>query len=66
MLKHGAGVGRGKVTQLGVEVKEDGVRLPAAKGVDGSLVNTGDKEGSGAPGTEAVGFTAFGGMLVIW
>ena len=30
-------------------------------GADGGLVDTGDKEGSGAPGPEAVGFDAFGG-----
>ena len=62
MLKHGVGVGRGKAAQLGLEIKEDGVRLPAAEeGANGSLVDAGDKEGGGAPGPEAVGFDAFRG-----
>ena len=63
MLKHGAGVGRGKVAQLGAEIKEDGVRLPAAEGMNGSLVDGRDKEGSGTPRLEAVGFDAFGGNV---
>ena len=66
MLKHGAGVGRGKMAWLGPEIKEDGVRLPAAEGANGSLVDARDEEGGGAPGPEAVGFDAFRGMLVIW
>ena len=61
MLKHGVGVGRSEATRFGVEVKEDGVRLPVAEGADGSLVNTGDEEGGGAPGPEAVGFDTFRG-----
>ena len=60
MLKHGAGVGRGEVAQLGLEIKEDGVRLPVAKGTDGSLVDARDEEGGGTPGPEAVSFDAFG------
>ena len=59
MFKHGMGVGRGEVAWLGVEIKEDGVRLPMSQGMDGSLVDAGDEEGSGAPGAEAVGFNAF-------
>ena len=61
MLKHGAGVGGGESTRLGVEIKEDRVRLPVAKGADGGFVDAGDKEGGGTPGAEAVGFDAFGG-----
>ena len=61
MFKHGAGIGRGKAAQLGPEIKEDGVRLPVAEGTNGSLVNAGDEEGSGAPRPEAVGFNAFRG-----
>ena len=61
MLKHGAGIGRGKAAQLGLEIKEDGVGLPVAEGANGSLVNTGDEEGGGTPGPEAVGFDAVGG-----
>ena len=61
ILKHGMGIGRGEAAQLGPEIKEDGVRLPAAEGVNGSLVNAGDEEGGGAPRLEAVGFDAVGG-----
>ena len=61
MLKHGTGVRGGESTGLGAEIKEDQVRLPAAEGADGSLVDAGDKEGGGTPRAEAVGFDAFGG-----
>ena len=61
MLKHGTGVGGGELTQLGVKIKEDGVGLPVAKGMDGCLVDAGDKQGGGTPRMEAVGFDVFGG-----
>ena len=44
-----------------MEIKENGVKLSAAEGMDGSLVNARDKEGGGAPGPEAVGFDTFRG-----
>ena len=53
MLKHG--VEQEEVSRLGwvrAEIKEDQVRLPAAEGADGDLVDAGDKEGGGAPGAE--------------
>ena len=59
MFKHGSGIGRGKAAWLGPEIEEDGVRLPISQGMDGSLVNARDEEGSGAPRAEAVGFDAF-------
>ena len=61
MLKHGMGIGRAKVAWLGLEIKEDGVRLPAAEGANGSLVDARDEEGGGAPRPEAVGFDAVRG-----
>ena len=62
MFKHGAGIGRGEAASwLGAKIEEDGVGLPAAQGMDGSLVNAGDEEGSGAPKAEAVGFDALRG-----
>ena len=61
MFEHGSGIGRGEAAGLGVEIEEDGVRLPMAQGMDGSLVDARDEEGGGAPGPEAVGFDAFGG-----
>ena len=63
MFKHGAGIGRDEAAWLGAKIEEDGVRLPAAQGTDGSLVDAGDEEGSGAPGAEAVGFDAFRGHV---
>ena len=59
MFKHGLGIGRGEVAWLSVEIEEDGVRLPMSQGMDGGLVNTGDEEGGGASGAEAVDFDAF-------
>ena len=61
LLKHGMGIGRGKAAQLGPEIKEDRVRLPVAKGANGSLVDARDEEGGGTPGPEAVGLDAVGG-----
>ena len=58
MFKHNPGIGRGKAAGLGAEVKEDGIRLPMAQCMDGSLVDARDKEGSGATRAEAVGFDA--------
>jgi hypothetical protein len=41
---------------LSAEVKEDGVRFPAANSANRRLVDARDKEGGGTPGAEAVGF----------
>ena len=41
---------------LGTEVQEDGIGLPVAQGLDGSLVDTRDEEGCCSPGSQAVGF----------
>ena len=56
MFKHGAGIGGCEAAQLGVEILEDRGRLPMSQGMDGSLVDAQDEEGSGAPRAEAVGF----------
>ena len=61
MLEHGAGVGGSEMAWLGVEVEEDGVRLPLSQGANGSLVDARDKEGGGTTGAEAVGFDALWG-----
>ena len=61
MVEHGLGVCRGEAAQLHPEIEEDGVGLPASKGMDGSLINAQDEEGSGTPRLETVGFDAFRG-----
>ena len=63
MVKNGPGVCRGEAAWLCLEIKEDGVRLPAFKGMDGSLINAQDKESSGAPRPETVGFDVVQGDI---
>ena len=46
MVEHVTRVVGGEAARLGAEVEKDGIRLPAAKGADGSLVNTRDEKGS--------------------
>ena len=48
---------------MGAEVKEDSIGFPTAKSTNGHFVDAGDKEGSGAPGAEAVGFDAVRGNV---
>ena len=65
MLEHVAGVAGSEGARLGVEVQEDGIRLPAAQGSDGGFVNTGDEERCCTPGSQAVGCNTVGGMWVM-
>jgi hypothetical protein len=66
MLEHVAGVAGSEVACLGTEVQEDGIRLPAAQGADGSFVDTGDEEQRCcSPGSQAVGFDTVRGMCVM-
>ena len=58
MGEHYIGVSGGEATWLHEEVEEDGIRLPVTEGLDGSLVDSHDKEGGGSTGLEAVGFNA--------
>jgi hypothetical protein len=44
-----------------MEVKEDCVGFPVAKGANGRFIDARDKEGSGTPRAEAVGFDAVRG-----
>ena len=59
MFEHGTRVVGSEVAGLGAEVEEDGIRFPAAKGMDGSLVDAGDEKGGGTPGSETVSFNLF-------
>jgi hypothetical protein len=61
MVKHVLGVVGGEGAGLRSEVEEDGIRFPAAQGSDGRFVHTGDEEGGGAAGVEAVGHDALRG-----
>ena len=61
MVEHGLGVCRGGAAWLHLEIKEDGVRLPVSKGMDGSLINAQDKESSGTHRAETVSFDAVWG-----
>ena len=55
MFKHVLGVMGGESACLGAQVKEDGIRFPASKSPDGSLVDSGDEQSGGSPGAGAVG-----------
>ena len=55
MHKHVVGVMGGECACLGAKVQEDGIGLPPSKGLDGSLVNSGDEQGGGSPGVCTVG-----------
>ena len=46
--KHFVGVAGSETAGLGAEVEEDGVGLPLAQGLDGSLVDAGDEQGGGS------------------
>ena len=45
MCEHFVGIAGSETAGLGAEVEEDGIRLPPAQGLDGSLVNAGDEHG---------------------
>ena len=59
VVEHGMRVVGGEAARLGVEVKKDGIGLPAAEGTDGGLVDTRDEKGGSSTRAEAVGFDAF-------
>ena len=49
----------GEVARLGVEVKKDGIGLPAAEGSNGGLVDARDEKGGSSTRVGAVGFNVF-------
>ena len=60
MGKHLVSIPSGEAAGLGAEVEEDGIGLPPAQGLDGSLVNAGYEQGGGTAGAEAVGLNLVG------
>lgn len=58
MSQHISRVAGGEVAGLCMEIQKDGIGIPSTEGLDSSFVYSGHKEGSGAPGTEAVGNNA--------
>ena len=59
LLEHVLGVSSGEVAGLGLEVEEDGIRLPVTQHMDGSFINTRYEEGCDSTRSEAVGFNPF-------
>ena len=58
MVEHVVGVAGGESACLSPQVKEDGIRFLLSEGVDGCLIDSGDKQSGGFPGVGTVGHNA--------